>query len=159
MPEIGIKNKDCLIVEGKKSSAPINTNKVEEVKQEVAPKQEMDSKQPSSDEIKVMTADQCWVYRRIIEANDSCLFNAIGYSLLNSLNEAPKLRKVVADRVLADKFLYDSAVLGKSPEDYAKWIQLPESWGGGIELAILSDYLKAEIVAVDIINLRYDIFG
>jgi hypothetical protein len=44
MPEIGIKNKDCLIVEGKKSSAPINTNKVEEVKQEVAPKQEMDSK-------------------------------------------------------------------------------------------------------------------
>jgi ubiquitin thioesterase OTU1 len=69
-----------------------------------------------------MTADQCWVYRRIIEANDSCLFNALGYSLLNSLKKAPKLRKIVADRVLADKFLYDSATLGKSPEDYAKWI-------------------------------------
>lgn len=82
----------------------------------------MGSKLPPSDEIKVVSADHSWVYRRIIEANDSCLFNALGYSLLNSLNEAPKLRKIVANRVLADKFLYDSATLGKSPEDYAKWI-------------------------------------
>jgi len=75
----------------------------------------MGSKKPPADELKIITSDGCWMYRRIIEANDSCLFNALGFSLLSSLLEAPKLRKVVADRVLADKLLYDSAVLGRSP--------------------------------------------
>jgi ubiquitin thioesterase OTU1 len=33
------------------------------------------------------------------------------------------------------------------------------SWGGSIELLVLSKHFKCEIVAVDIQNERYDIFG
>ena len=44
MAEIGIKNKDSLIVEGKQPSAPILPTKVEEVKQEVHKNEEISSK-------------------------------------------------------------------------------------------------------------------
>ena len=36
---------------------------------------------PLVDEFKVKTADGAFVYRKIIEANDSCLFNSIGLAL------------------------------------------------------------------------------
>jgi len=100
-----------------------------------------------------------FVYRKIIEANDSCLFNSLGYAFLSSKELAPKLRKFVADTILADQFQFSHAVLGRSPKDYSAWIQTPSSWGGAIEMMILSDYFKSEIVAVDIVNIRYDIFG
>ena len=44
MAEIGIKNKDSLIVEGKQPTAPIIPTKVEEVKQEVHKNEEISSK-------------------------------------------------------------------------------------------------------------------
>jgi hypothetical protein len=43
------------------------------------------------------------MYRKIIEANDSCLFNAIGLALNNSLKDSTKLRKIVADKVISDQ--------------------------------------------------------
>jgi hypothetical protein len=113
---------------------------------------------PKVDEFKVATSDGAFMYRRIIEANDSCLFNSLGFALSRSLSLAPQLRKHVAEKVLNDP-IFNSAILGKSPQEYAKWVQAPNSWGGGIELLILSEYFKAELVAIDIINIRYDIFG
>ena len=44
MAEIGIKNKDSIIVEGKQATAPIITTKVEELKQEAPKKEEISSK-------------------------------------------------------------------------------------------------------------------
>jgi hypothetical protein len=61
--------------------------------------------------------------------------------------------------VRSDPTNFDQAILGKSPKDYCLWILQKESWGGGIELMILAEHFKTEIVAVDIVNLRYDIFG
>jgi ubiquitin thioesterase OTU1 len=65
----------------------------------------------------------------------------------------------VATSILKDPSFFNEAVLGKSPADYATWIKQPQSWGGAIEMIILSDHLKSEIVAVDIMNVRFDIFG
>ena len=65
----------------------------------------------------------------------------------------------MAARILNDQQFFNEAVLGKSPADYASWIKNPQSWGGAIEMMILSDYLKSEIVAVDIMNVRFDTFG
>ena len=65
----------------------------------------------------------------------------------------------MAAKILNDQQFFNEAVLGKSPGEYASWIKNPQSWGGAIEMMILSDYLKSEIVAVDIINVRFEVFG
>ncbi len=42
------------------------------------------------------------------------------------------------DAVQGDPLTYNAGFLGREPEEYCKWITLPSSWGGGIELSILS---------------------
>lgn len=93
--------------------------------------------------------------RRIIDADNSCLFNAVGY--LVGGGEASfhtfdpmAYRKVIAETVLKDQETYTSDMLERPPLEYAAWIQNPEKWGGEIELFILSKYLGIEIVAVDV---------
>jgi ubiquitin thioesterase OTU1 len=49
---------------------------------------------------------------------------------------------------------YTEAFLGKSPEAYIRDILDPKKWGGGIELAMLSQYYSTEIVAFDVQTLR-----
>ena len=47
-------------------------------------------------------------------------------------------RQVIAEAVSSDPDTYNAGFLGKSPSDYARWIQDPSKWGGAIELSILS---------------------
>jgi len=91
--------------------------------------------------------------RRVIDADNSCLFNAIGY-LLNkshrSLSYASEFRGLIAGVVLSDPETYSEAFLGKQNSEYAAWILEDEKWGGEIEMSILSKILCVEICAVDI---------
>lgn len=61
--------------------------------------------------------------------------------------------------MLSDPINYSEAILGQSPAKYAQWIVHKDHWGGAIELAILSQYFRAEIVAFDVINVRSNCFG
>jgi len=99
--------------------------------------------------------------RRIIDDDNSCLFNAVGYVLDNRNRNAQEvLRQVVASVILSDPVTYNAAFLGgKTAEEYAEYIQKPLSWGGGIELAILSDYFEAEIAAVAVETATMQVFG
>ncbi|KAL4448875.1 hypothetical protein ABPG77_007592 [Micractinium sp. CCAP 211/92] len=99
------------------------------------------------------------VVRRIIDSDNSCLFNAVGYVAQHSRRLAPQLRHVIADAVLADPFEWNEAVLGREPADYCRWIRDPSKWGGAIELSILSRHLGREIAAFDIQTQRVDIYG
>lgn len=97
------------------------------------------------------------VQRRIMASDNSCLFRAVAYLSSQERNKPTKktngvseLRRVVADAVLADPERFSEPVLGKSPADYAAWILLDDSWGGAIELAILSEKLGFEICAADV---------
>merc|ERR1712060_972529 len=45
------------------------------------------------------------------------------------------------------------------PNAYAEWIKGKDHWGGGIELAVLSDHFSCEIRAWDIQTLRSDRYG
>jgi hypothetical protein len=78
------------------------------------------------------------VVRRIVDSDNSCLFNAMGYNMERSRTVAPKLRRIVAQIVAADPFEFNEGVLGKSNEDYQMWIQNSDHWGGPIELYILA---------------------
>lgn len=44
-------------------------------------------------------------------------------------------------------------------DKYIQWIQKPNSWGGAIELAILSSYFQVEIDSIDVQTGRIDKFG
>mmetsp|Transcript_19901 Transcript_19901/g.33830 ORF Transcript_19901/g.33830 Transcript_19901/m.33830 type:complete len:393 (-) Transcript_19901:130-1308(-) len=95
------------------------------------------------------------VVRRVINADNSCLFNAIGYLMFGgehgfgSFN--PMIyRTAVAEAIRNDPVTFNEDMLEKSPEEYIKWILNPDKWGGEIELSILSKHLLVEIAAVDI---------
>ena len=108
-----------------------------------------------------------YVVRRVIDADNSCLFNSIGYALSNNTNttarrnknNAQYLRQMVATVVLQDPNTFHEAFLSRPPKEYADWIQKPDSWGGQIELSILSQLFRTEIAALDIIRNRHDVYG
>ena len=100
--------------------------------------------------------------RRVIPADNSCLFCALAHAFEGSAGRrerADGLRKVVAECVLADPHEYNEATLDRPPDEYAAWIQQPDNWGGGIEIAILSGHFGAELAAFDVQTQRVDIFG
>ncbi|KAK3101569.1 hypothetical protein FSP39_004541 [Pinctada imbricata] len=100
--------------------------------------------------------------RKVVPANNSCLFTSI-YALMNEgnvdLNCAPHLRELIAGIVMSDPVTFSDAFLGKSNKQYCKWIMNSESWGGAIEISILSQYYGIEIDVVDTQSGRIDRFG
>lgn len=78
-------------------------------------------------------------------------------TLLSTCMKSGQLREVVASAVASG--LYDEAMLGKAPDEYARWIRDPSHWGGGIELSILSSHFRTELCAYDVQTCRVDVFG
>ena len=97
--------------------------------------------------------------RVVIDSDNSCLFNAVGYVMRRSLREAPGLRKVIADVVSGDAFTYNEGFLGKPNAEYCAWIEDPKHWGGAVELSILAKHFGREIAAYDIQTERCDVYG
>lgn len=69
------------------------------------------------------------------------------------------LREVIAQTVSNDPQQYSDAFLGKPNAEYCDWIRLPSSWGGAIEVSILSNYFGIEFAVVDITNALINRFG
>lgn len=103
--------------------------------------------------------DEGVVVRRVIPADNSCLFNAVGYVMENDKNKSSELRQVIATAVRSDTAHYNEAFLGKPNKEYCAWILDPEKWGGAIELSILADYYGREIAAYDVQTSRCDLYG
>jgi len=98
--------------------------------------------------------------RRVIDHDNSCLFNAVGYVLDNRNRQAQELLRAICASVIGDnKDQYTEGFLGKKNDDYVVYILNPEKWGGAIELAILADNYKAEIAAVEIQSATVYYFG
>jgi len=69
------------------------------------------------------------------------------------------MRQIIAEHVKSDKESFNEAVLGKPNADYCQWILKQESWGGAIEVSILSNFYGIEIDVVDITNAIINRFG
>jgi ubiquitin thioesterase OTU1 len=108
-------------------------------------------------------SDYGQIVRRVMPDDNSCLFHTIAYVLENEKMAKPatltRLRNVIAKAVRDDEETFDFATLGKSNADYARWILQPNSWGGAIELSILSRIYATEIFALDVINGIGNCFG
>ena len=69
------------------------------------------------------------------------------------------MRDIIAKTVKSDEITFNEAILGKKNSDYCEWIRNSTSWGGCIELFVLSKYYKREICVADIRTGRIDRFG
>lgn len=69
------------------------------------------------------------------------------------------MRKIIAECVAADPELYSEAMLGRPNKEYCDWIRKPDSWGGAIELSVLTHFYAIEICVVDTINAVINRFG
>ena len=92
-----------------------------------------------------------------IPEDNSCVFNAIYYLLQKET--APELRQVVASIILSNPGKYSSIYLGKDVDTYVEEILNPDQWGGAIELQILAEYYKTEIMAFSIETGRFLTYG
>ncbi|PSN38997.1 Ubiquitin thioesterase OTU1 [Blattella germanica] len=99
--------------------------------------------------------------RKVVPADNSCLFTSIGFVLSGKVDveNAPFMRKIIAECVSNDPDNYSEAILGKPNPDYCKWILKSDSWGGAIELAVLSNFYGLEIAVVDTLNAIINRFG
>ncbi|KAK3536669.1 hypothetical protein QTP86_017600, partial [Hemibagrus guttatus] len=100
--------------------------------------------------------------RRTVPADNSCLFTSVNYVVEGGVYNAacaPDMRQLIAHIVASDSTAYSEAVLGKSNEDYCGWIRRSDTWGGAIELSILSKFYQCEICVVDTQTVRVDRFG
>ncbi|KAA0707461.1 Ubiquitin thioesterase OTU1 [Triplophysa tibetana] len=137
-----IKSGDTLIVEEEKNKPKPQT-------------QTIVTKGPSFDPHPV-------VERRVVPADNSCLFTSVNYVMEGGVYDpacASEMRGLIAQIVASDPTAYSEAVLGKSNEDYCAWIRRDDTWGGAIEVSILSKFYQCEICVVDTQTVRVDRFG
>ena len=102
------------------------------------------------------------ITRRVVPADNSCLFAAVAHAMHGNAGRrerADGLRQVVAGAVRADPIQFSEAMLGQDPDAYCAWITRHDTWGGHIELAILSKHFGVEIAAFDIQTTRVDLYG
>lgn len=98
--------------------------------------------------------------RHVVPSDNSCLFTSIGWLVDRQMTDrAPHYRRVVAQAIRSNKEHFNVVFLGKEPEEYCSYILKPETWGGGVELSILADRLKLEVVAVEIVSGKHYTFG
>jgi len=100
--------------------------------------------------------------RKVVPANNSCLFTSINCCMSDGkldTDVAPLMREIIVGAVSSQPALYTDAVLGKPNAEYCGWILKGESWGGAIEVSILSKYYAVEIDVVDTQSGRIDRFG
>ena len=97
---------------------------------------------------------------RVMPDDNSCMFRALGSAVLtDTLDSMTELRSMVAQAIQRDPEMYNEAILQRSPDDYCKWISYSDSWGGGIELSILSQEFDIEIASINVQDLRVDRFN
>lgn len=99
--------------------------------------------------------------RHVVPADNSCLFNSIAFCISGGkdLTRASTLRQMIASAVASDPETYNDAILGKSNAEYCQWILSERTWGGAIEVSILSKYYNTEIVVVDTQHVLLNRFG
>ncbi|KAF2481891.1 hypothetical protein BDY17DRAFT_299880 [Neohortaea acidophila] len=120
------------------------------------PRVDVESEPP---EVPVPMLDGSMVLR-VMPDDNSCMFRALSSAVLGSaLDGMTELRSVVAQTIQANPELYTKGLLEKEPTAYCRWIQREDSWGGGIELAILSQHFNIEICSINVQDLRIDKFN
>ncbi|ODM87382.1 Ubiquitin thioesterase OTU1 [Orchesella cincta] len=106
--------------------------------------------------------DSGLLLRHTVPSDNSCLFTSVAFCLSGGQRlqgDSSSLREMIANTVAADPEKFNEAFLARPNADYVKWIKEPESWGGGIELAILSEFYGMQISVVNTQSVHISNFG
>ncbi|XP_076124403.1 ubiquitin thioesterase OTU1 [Alosa pseudoharengus] len=144
-----IKSGDTLIVEEEKNKPKPQTTPTPAAPTNVPKGPSLDNTGPTLE-------------RRVVPADNSCLFTSVHYVVEGGVYEptcAPEMRGLIAQIVASDPTAYSEAVLGKTNDEYCAWIRREDTWGGAIEVSILSKFYQCEICVVDTQTVRVDRFG
>lgn len=88
---------------------------------------------------------------RVMPDDNSCLFRAFGTAVLPGDDQSmTELRSIIATAIQSDPETYSKVVLEQEPDDYCRWIQTPDAWGGAIEMGIMANYFGIEICSIDV---------
>ncbi|KAJ2683065.1 ubiquitin-specific protease otu1, partial [Coemansia spiralis] len=112
----------------------------------------------SSRDPHVKVSDGCLV-RRAVPRDDSCLFSSLAACLGREGMTPQQLRTLVVAAITANPSEFNESVLGQPVHEYCEWISKPSSWGGGIEMAIVSEAFHVEICLIDTRTRRTVRFG
>ena len=91
--------------------------------------------------------------RQNVAPDGSCLFTSIDLLLNNGalrVNVSEELRSHCATTILSSPSTYTEVYLGKTPEEYIKFIRSPHEYGGEIEIVILAQKFN---VAISVVSL------
>ena len=109
-----------------------------------------------------MEEQQRYPLRRYVDSDNSCMFNSIAY-LCDKANfnemSSLRMRQIIIDEIRQNPNKFNETYLGRSNDEYIEYILKPDTWGGAIELQILSEYFQTEIASIDIKSLRVDCYG
>ncbi|KAJ1664410.1 ubiquitin-specific protease otu1 [Coemansia sp. RSA 1813] len=100
-----------------------------------------------------------YLVRRTVASDNSCLFTSLSMCLGYPGLSPRVLRQIVCECIREDPEWFSEAVLGMPVDQYCEWIQQPDNWGGGIEMAAISARYHVEVCSIDIKTLRIDRFG
>lgn len=96
---------------------------------------------------------------KIMSYDNSCLFSAIHYAMFKDNRDSGYLRDYIGNYLQNNPERFDSCALGKSLQEYIYWIRDPMSWGGEIELIILSEYFNVEICVISVNSISDNIIN
>jgi ubiquitin thioesterase OTU1 len=99
--------------------------------------------------------------KQVVAADNSCLFTSIGFLVSGKVDTSvgSYLRQIIAQAVHNERETYNDGILGRPNADYVAWIMQESSWGGAIEVSILSAHYGIEFDVVDITNAMINRFG
>jgi ubiquitin thioesterase OTU1 len=106
----------------------------------------------------IVAMDEGFLVHRVVPDDNSCLFSSIALLFEQNIAKAPRIRQIVADAIRKDMATYSEAILGRPREEYIATILKHNTWGGAIELAVLSTYYNTEISSIDVETGRIDRF-
>ncbi|KAK1753527.1 ubiquitin thioesterase OTU1 [Echria macrotheca] len=95
---------------------------------------------------------------RVMPDDNSCMFTAVG-GAVGVENPSQFLRHQVCEYILTHPDKYNKAILGEDPTRYTSKMMQMDTWGGAIELSILSEVYNIQICSIDVKSLRVDRFG
>ena len=84
--------------------------------------------------------------------DNSCLFRAFSTAVVptGDDNGMPEIRALIAGYIQKDPEKYTKIVLEQPPDDYCRWIQTEDAWGGFIEMDILAKHFDIQICSIDV---------
>lgn len=98
----------------------------------------------------ILESDTFLILRNVPDDN-ACMFNAISYAFMPHILVLPQeLRVQVATHIADNPTLFSEAILGRPRSQYCEWIKLQTSWGGAIELGIISNLYGVRINCYDV---------